>query len=346
MTSSAAQRDDAPGHRPPRGTSPAQVTLDELTRPGGEVLTDRKGRLVVRHGDLVVKTHMAEEELQPLLARLRLAADPRLGDILLSPLRIRGGHGGLLAPVGGRLVSAWPAGRALRVDEVEARVEDAPWTAAAALLARLHATDLTALAPAHVPAAGVCTRLRRSLDRMEAAVARATRAGAASDASVREIERLADEVRRAYPTLPSWLGRTPARPGTAPALIHGDWHLGQVVRVASAPASAADAGWRIVDVDDLGWGDPAWDLARPAAWFAAGILPAEVWGTFLGAYREAGGPAAGPDGDPWEALDGPARAVAVQYAAGAVTDLATDGTPFDEGADAFVACARRMWSGH
>ncbi|ABW14330.1 conserved hypothetical protein [Parafrankia sp. EAN1pec] len=341
------------------------------------MLTDRKGRLVVRHGDLVVKTHMAEEELQPLLARLRLAADPRLGDILLSPLRIRGGHGGLLAPVGGRLVSAWPAGRALRVDEVEARVEDAPWTAAAALLARLHATDLTALAPAHVPAAGVCTRLRRSLDRMEAAVARATRTagtsadagvarsaaasgatgaagnaaatgttGAASGGSVRGIERLADDVRRAYPTLPSWLGRTPARPGTAPALIHGDWHLGQVVRVASAPASAADAGWRIVDVDDLGWGDPAWDLARPAAWFAAGILPAEVWGTFLGAYREAGGPAAGPDGDPWEALDGPARAVAVQYAAGAVTDLAADGTPFDEGAAAFVACARRMWSGH
>lgn len=310
------------------------------------MLTDRKGRLVVRHGDLVVKTHMAEEELEPLLARLRLAADPRLGDILLSPLRIRDGHGGLLAPVDGRLVSAWPAGTALRVDDVEAHVEDAPWTAAAALLARLHTMDLASFAPAPVPAAGVCARLRRSLDRMEAAVARATEARAAGAASVRGIERLADDVRRAYPTLPSWLGRTPARPGTAPALIHGDWHLGQVVRVASAPASAADAGWRIVDVDDLGWGDPAWDLARPAAWFAAGILPAEVWGTFLGAYREAGGPAAGPDGDPWEALDGPARAVAVQYAAGAVTDLAADGTPFDEGADAFVACARRMWSGH
>ncbi|MEX5633082.1 phosphotransferase family protein [Parafrankia sp. FMc2] len=328
------------------------ITLDELTRPGGDVLTDRKGRLVVRHGDIVVKTHLAEEEPEPLLARLRLAGDRRLAALLLPPLRIRGGLGGLLATVDGRLVSAWPAATALRPDEVERRIEAAPWSAAAELLARLHATDLTApgvsLGAAGVPPAAVCARLHRSLDRLAGALATVP----AGDG----IHRLAADVRRAYETLPPWLGQSPTRPGGRPALIHGDWHLGQVVQAtptsrpgdrpgAAATDDATDAGWRIIDVDDLGWGDPAWDLARPAAWFAAGLLPPEVWAGFLGAYLAAGGIALGPGSDPWAALDGPARAVTVQYAAGALTDLAQFGTRLDEGARAFLDCAGRLAAG-
>ena len=47
-------------------------------------------------------------------------------------------------------------------------------------------------------------------------------------------------------------------------LVHGDWHLGQLARV--------DAEWRLLDIDDVGLGDPAWDLGRPAGFWAAGLL--------------------------------------------------------------------------
>lgn len=53
---------------------------------------------------------------------------------------------------------------------------------------------------------------------------------------------------------------------------------------------APDGAWRLIDVDDLGLGVPAWDLARPAAWYAAGLLAPEDWLCFLDAYRAAGGP--------------------------------------------------------
>jgi hypothetical protein len=41
-------------------------------------------------------------------------------------------------------------------------------------------------------------------------------------------------------------------------------------------------GWRLgalvlIDVDDLGVGDPAADLARPAGFWAAGLLPDGDW---------------------------------------------------------------------
>ncbi|CUU59529.1 Phosphotransferase enzyme family protein [Parafrankia irregularis] len=342
----------------PRAT-PRTVDAGELTRPGGEVLTDRKGRHVVRHGDIVVKTHMAEEAAGPLLARLRLAADPRLAPLFLPPLRLgtgdgedggRGIQGGLLATIDGRLVTAWPAATALGLAEVERDVEAAPWEAAAELLARLHATDLAALHPLTVPPAAVCTRLRRVMDHMETGLSNPTTTTGEGPARpvAAEILRLAEDVRGAHAALPPWLRQAPSRPGGRVALIHGDWHLGQVVRAPREPHSTAtttDQCWRIIDIDDLGWGDPAWDLARPAAWFAAGVLPVAVWSRFVDAYRGAGGVGLGSDPDPWAAVDGPARAVTVQYAAGAITDHLLRGTPFDEGARAFLDCARRLASG-
>src|SRR4029453_4074271 len=88
-------------------------------------------------------------------------------------------------------------------------------------------------------------------------------------------------------------------------LVHGDWHLGQLGR--------RDGPWVLIDVDDLGVGDPAWDLARPAGFWAAGLIPDDDWTTFLDAYRGAGGPAV-PAGDPWQGLAAFARAAGGQPA--------------------------------
>jgi aminoglycoside phosphotransferase (APT) family kinase protein len=89
-------------------------------------------------------------------------------------------------------------------------------------------------------------------------------------------------------------------------LVHGDFHLGQLGRRAGP--------WVLLDVDDLGAGDPAWDLARPAGFWAAGLIPDDDWAAFVDSYRDAGG-AALPAGDPWPVLDPFARAAVVQAAA-------------------------------
>jgi aminoglycoside phosphotransferase (APT) family kinase protein len=89
-------------------------------------------------------------------------------------------------------------------------------------------------------------------------------------------------------------------------LVHGDFHLGQLGRRAGP--------WVLLDVDDLGAGDPAWDLARPAGFWAAGLIPDDDWAAFVDSYRDACG-AALPAGDPWPVLDPFARAAVVQAAA-------------------------------
>ena len=71
----------------------------------------------------------------------------------------------------------------------------------------------------------------------------------------------------------------------------------------------------LIDVDDLGIGDPAWDLARPAGFWAAGLIPDYDWRSFLDAYRTAGGPAVPRSGDPWPTLEPMARAAVIQAAA-------------------------------
>ncbi|WP_049569783.1 phosphotransferase [Nonomuraea sp. SBT364] len=204
--------------------------------------------------------------------------------------------------VAGRAVSVWPAGRPIGQDETDS----APWEEGARLLARLHAVPLTVV-PA-LPAAGGPARAARAVRRM------------AGDGPVESL------VRRAFAELPE--------PEPAPGLLtHGDWHLGQLVRRDR---------WLLIDVDDLGVGDPAWDLARPAAWYAAGLLDPVVWDRFLGAYLGSGGPALGGGEDPWLRLDLPARAVTVQLTAVAVVNAARDGRELDEVEHSLVESCNRI----
>ncbi len=91
----------------------------------------------------------------------------------------------------------------------------------------------------------------------------------------------------------------------------------------------------LIDIDDLGVGDPAWDLARPAGFWAAGLIPDDDWATFLQSYRDAGGPAV-PPGDPWPVLEPFARAAVVQAATAAVAHGDDDETQ----AALRMACAR------
>jgi aminoglycoside phosphotransferase (APT) family kinase protein len=126
------------------------------------------------------------------------------------------------------------------------------------------------------------------------------------------------------------MGPGPLRPRV---VCHGDFHLGQLVR-----HPAPDGSWLLIDIDDLGLGDPAWDLARPAAWFACGLVPAGEWGRLLGAYQATTGTAGS---DPWSALDLPARAITVQLAALSVARACGGGDGLDEDDAALLdACAR------
>ena len=206
----------------------------------------------------------------------RPGTDPRA---LATRLRTAAGSGSLLSPL-----TTFPEPVDLRwrtrwprVDVVVPQPEYAPWADAGRVLAGLHREPVTMRIPHGWP-----HRLRRMLRSTDDAIIR--RAAAALPAEV-------------------WRAGSPDRPTT---LVHGDWHLGQLGRLSRA--------WLLIDIDDLGFGDPVWDLARPAGFWAAGLIPDGDWATFLDAYRDAGGSAV-PDGDPWPVLEPYARAAVVQAAA-------------------------------
>ena len=212
----------------------------------------------------------------------RPGTDPRQ---LTVRLRVATESQALLSPlstepvdVGGRWRSSWPY-----VETVVPQPESLPWAEAGGLLARLHREEPGGRIPPHAWP----QRLRRALD------------------VLREHPDIV--VQRAAAALPdeAWRAGSAKRPVS---LVHGDFHLGQVGR--------RDTGspWLLIDVDDLGLGDPVWDLARPAGFWAAGLMPDDDWAAFVDAYRDADGPALSA-GDPWPVLEPFARAAVVQAAA-------------------------------
>jgi len=164
-----------------------------------------------------------------------------------------------------------------RVDVVPPDPRAVPWAEAGRLLAQLHAEPIGDIA---LPQGGPA-RLARALARL--------------DDGPR-----ADVIRRAAD------GPAATASGRPITLVHGDFHLGQLGRHSGTLV--------LIDVDDLGVGDPAADLARPAGFWAAGLLPDDAWHAFIDGYRGGGGPGL-PPGDPWPVLEPFARTAVVAAAA-------------------------------
>ncbi|MDR1791050.1 MAG: aminoglycoside phosphotransferase family protein [Propionibacteriaceae bacterium] len=198
-----------------------------------------------------------------------------------------------------QLATIWP--RATLVSSVE----NPPWEDAAELLAKLHLADVKALPK--LPTHGGLARFERAV--------KAAR-GISSEPWLAPLgAELYHKLRKPAVKLP----------------VHGAWHLGQLGHpLLSRP-------WRLLDPDDLGLGDPAWDLARPAALYSAGKLSGLDWARFVNAYRAAGGPAVPEKGDPWPALADAAQATLFISAVHALTNI---GSHSAETTQTFLAALR------
>ncbi len=275
--------------------------------PPAPPLADRPDATVVRHAGIVAKAHAADADPAELALRVTVAA--RLPGILLPPARPDARRAARSA----RHVLAvrhpcGPGGPG----------RGRPGRPRPPLLARLHRTPAPIAVPPHArPREGRASR-RPPPDRRPAPPP---------------------------PPPPCCTPGPPSPPGPGrggpPCRTRTPSATATSTSASSYATPRPEGPWLLIDVDDLGTGVPAWDLARPAAWYACGLLSPDDWHRFLTAYRAAGGPAVPPHGDPWPALDVPARALTAQTAAWAVAKAAAADRPLDEVERSLVdACAR------
>lgn len=151
-----------------------------------------------------------------------------------------------------------------------------PWREAGVLLAKLHAAPI----PDDLPEHGGRQQFAAAV-----AEAGAMHQGGATDI-LRELGRN---------LLLSW-PETPVRP----AVVHGTFDLGRLARLPGTEM------WLLSHPFTLGRGDAAWDIAGPAALWAAGLLNEASWFEFVGGYASAGGRTHG-EGQAWPGLEHPAQ---------------------------------------
>lgn len=262
---------------------PAGTSGQSLVALGSPTVdTEGDHAQLVGTGRVVVKLHATHTAPAELEARLDAIQRPGLSQFWVQPLWPE-----VFVAPDGRLVTAWPRVRPLGTSD------PVPWTRAGRLLAALHQTAVPATTPqAPLPRDGGATRLRRA-------------AAGVRLFGRRDLLWLAD--------LGDRLADALARRATS-VWVHGDFHLGQLAQPSSG------SRWLLLDVDDMGVGDPAWDLARVAGFWAAGLLEDQAWHQFLAAYRQAGGPAIPAAAhDPWPFLDVPAQAAVVIAASRALS---------------------------
>lgn len=260
------------------------LTDEECGPSAIQALSLRSERLLLRAGDFVLKVHSDDTCPQTLSQRLQLIGQATWSEIFLQPSvkTIRTLNGG-------RVVTVWPLGRALHLGD-----EDLPWVESARLLAALHRLPLhEGSRTSAAPRSRALLRWHKAVDELKGV-----------DSGARDQDWLV--IHEAAATLDLKVSEERAL-----QWVHGDWHLGQLVDIGSEESPA----WRLIDIEDMGVGEAIWDLARPAAFYAAGLLPREDWESFLEAYRIAEGPALPRTGDVWCELEKPARALIVQSAA-------------------------------
>lgn len=268
-----------------------------------EKLSNKETHEVYAYGDLVIKIHPPDLREEELILRTKTISEDELRRVFLQPLAN--------APVqtGHQWATVWPRAKPLQAH----RPEDVDWEGCATLLAALHSASPAATAESAAPQARFVQRLLRSMDTLSS-FARCS---------------FSQDIRKAFETIP--IDGLVTKKVT---YVHGDFHPGQVVLYQGEHL--------LIDIDDFGVGNPAWDLARPAAWYLAGLLPKECWARFLNAYVSAGGNAFANGKAVWQELELPARASIVQMAASVLTRAKKAHRGLEDYEMAYVVACQRI----
>ncbi len=282
----------------------------------GEVLSARSERTLFRFDDEVIKIHARETLAEELDARLELISRSPWNQIFLQPIKSQS-----QTLRQGRIMSQWPFAEALTISE-----DEIPWHKCGKLLAELHQIPIAVNNfPFSLPIATAAKRWQKSIAELK---------------SLNFIDHrlkapwLIVEEMTAKLTLPKiYSART--------HWIHGDWHLGQLVREKSEQKS--EMNLKLIDIEDMGLGHPVWDLARPGAFYAAGLLDPEDWSSFLNSYLTAGGPAfqARRNETFWEILGPAVEVLSLQCAAVGLRKAYLEERSLGDDEQAFIeTCAR------